>query len=102
MLTLNFVLCDQISQFINCYAPHWKLSKIEIKLSTKPWITKDILAYIRYRDKQLHPNLISLHKNSGTVVKDIKASKSNTIRSTFCVTVTGIIFKKSDVELDQS
>ena len=45
------VFYDQISQFINCYAPHKKVSKHEIKLSTKPWITKDILAKIRYRGK---------------------------------------------------
>ena len=42
---------DQISHFINSHVPRRKLSKHEIKLSTKPWITKHILAKIRYRDK---------------------------------------------------
>ena len=42
---------DQISQFINSHLPRRKVFKREIKLSTKPWITKSILAKIRYRDK---------------------------------------------------
>ena len=45
------ILYDQISQFINSHVPRRKLSKREIKLSTKPWITKPIFAKIRYRDK---------------------------------------------------
>ena len=45
------IFCDQISQFINSHVPRRKLSKREIKLSTKPCITKPILAKIRYRDK---------------------------------------------------
>ena len=44
------IFYDQISQFINSHVPRRKLSKREIKLSTKPWITKPILAKIRYRD----------------------------------------------------
>ena len=43
---------DRMSQFINSHVPRRKVSKREIKLSTKPWITKPILANIRYRDKQ--------------------------------------------------
>ena len=84
MLALNlmFFMNDQISQFINCHAPCRKLSKHEIKLSTKAWITKDILAKIRYRhklysqimkSKQPDPNLIYLHKKfRKSVVKDIE------------------------------
>ena len=86
MLALNlmFFMNDQISQFINCHAPCRKLSKHEIKLSTKAWITKDILAKIRYRhklysqimnskNKQPDPNLIYLHKKfRKSVVKDIE------------------------------
>ena len=84
MLALNlmFFMNDQISQFINCYAPCRKLSEHEIKLSTKAWITKDILAKIRYRhkfysqimkSKQPDPNLIYLHKKfRKSVVKDIE------------------------------
>ena len=42
------IFYDQISQFINYQVnvPRRKLSKREIKLSTKPWITKHILAKI--------------------------------------------------------
>ena len=65
------------------------LSKREIKLSTKPWITKPILAKIRYRDKlyskiirckHSNPNLIYLHNS---VVKDAKASKSDYFKNYF-------------------
>ena len=41
------ILYHQISQFINSHVPRRKLSKHEIKSSTKPWITKPILAKIR-------------------------------------------------------
>ena len=44
------IFYDQISQFINSHVQRRKLSKREIKLSTKLWITKPILAKIRYRD----------------------------------------------------
>ena len=95
MLALNlmFFMNDQISQFINCHAPCRKLSKHEIKLSTKAWITKDILAKIRYRhklysqimkSKQPDPNLIYLHKKfRNSVVKHIKASKSYYLKNYF-------------------
>ena len=81
------ILYDQISQFINSHVPRGKLSKREIKLSTKPWITKPIFAKIRYRNKlyskiirckHANPNLIYLHKKfRNSVVKDVKASKSD-------------------------
>ena len=45
------IFYDQISQFINSHVPCRKLSEREIELSTTPWITKPILAKIRYRDK---------------------------------------------------
>ena len=95
MLALNlmFFMNDQISQFINCHAPCRKLSKHEIKLSTKAWITKDILAKIRYRhklysqimkSKQPDPNLLYLHKKfRNSVVKHIKASKSYYLKNYF-------------------
>ena len=38
------IFYDQISQFTNYHVPRRKLSKREIKLSVKPWITKHILA----------------------------------------------------------
>ena len=44
--TKSDIFYDQISQFINYHVPRRKLSKREIKLSTKPWITKHILAKI--------------------------------------------------------
>ena len=45
------IFYDQISQFINSHVPRRKLSKRKIKLSTKPWITQEILAKLQYRDK---------------------------------------------------
>ena len=81
------IFYDQISQFINSHVPRRKLSKHEIKLSTKPWIAKPILAKIRYRDKLYskiigckysNPNLIYLNKKfRNSVVKDVKESKSD-------------------------
>ena len=56
MQTLNLIFFyDQISQFINSHVPQRKLSKREIKLSTKPWITQEILAKMQYRDKGHFP-----------------------------------------------
>ena len=87
------IFYDQISQFINSHVPRRKLSKREIRLSTKPWITKHILVKIRYRDKlyskiirckHSNPNLIYLHKKfRNSVVKDVKASKSDYFRNSF-------------------
>ena len=104
------IFYDQISQFINSHVPRRKLSKREIKLSTKPWITKPILAKIRPRDKPYskiirckhsNPNLIYLHKNSGIVLsKMLKQANLIISRITFCVIRT--IWKKSGLELDQS
>ena len=45
------IFYDQISQFVNSHVPRRKLFKCEIKLSTKPWITQEILAKIQYKDK---------------------------------------------------
>ena len=74
------IFYDQISQFINFHVPYRKLSKREIKLSTKPWIAKEILAKMQYKVylqvpkcSQLDPNLILLYKElRNSVVKDIK------------------------------
>ena len=62
-------------------------SSPNVKLSNKPWITKPILAKIRYRDKLYskiigckysNPNLIYLNKKfRNSVVKDVKESKSD-------------------------
>ena len=83
----------QTSQFISSHVPRRKLSKREIKLSTKPWITKEILAKIQYRDKvysqvlecnQPDPNLTLLYKKlRNSVVKDIKLCKSNYLKNYF-------------------
>ena len=87
------IFYDQISQFINSHVPRRQLSKREIKLLTKPWITKPILAKIRYKDKPYskiirckhsNPNLIYLHKKfRNSVVKDVKASKSDYFKNYF-------------------
>lgn len=100
---------DQISQFINSHVPHRTLSKREIKLFTKPWITRPVLAKIQYRDKlyskiircnHSNPNLIYLHKKfRNSVVKDVKTSKSAYfINYLFC----NNNMKKSGLELGQS
>ena len=78
---------DKISHLVNVHVPFKKLFKHEIKLSTKPWIPKDILAKIRHWEKlysrinkckQPNPNLMALHKQfRNSVVKDIKASKAD-------------------------
>ena len=39
------------SNCVNTHAPHRKLSKREVKLKAKPWLTKRILKKIKYRDK---------------------------------------------------
>ena len=79
-----------LSMFM-CHAK--KLFKHEIKLSTKPWITNEILAKIRHRDKiysyinkckQPNSNLIALPtKIRNSVVKDIKASNTNYLQNYF-------------------
>lgn len=38
------IFYDQIPQLINSHVPRRKLSKREIKLSIRPWISKEILA----------------------------------------------------------
>ena len=108
----KFDICyDQISQFINSHASRRKLSKREIELSATPWITKPILAKIRYRDK-LHskiirckhsnPSLIYLHKKfRNSVVKDVKVSKSDNFKNYF-LCYKNNYEKKSGLELDQS
>ena len=46
----NFFL-DKTTEFISNHAPLRKLSKRELKLQSKPWIDKDILALIKQREK---------------------------------------------------
>lgn len=63
MQIVNLIFYDQISQFITPHVPRGKLSKYEIKLSSKPCITKEILAKKQYRDTvysqvQPDPNLV--------------------------------------------
>ena len=45
------VFYDQINSIFMKHVPYKKLSKKEVKLSSKPWITKQILAKMKYRDK---------------------------------------------------
>lgn len=65
------------------------VSKKEVKISSKPWITKEIFAKMKYRDnlyskllksKQPNPNLYYLNKKfRNRVDKDMKDSKTNGI-----------------------
>ena len=80
------VFYDQINSIFMKHVPYKKLSKKEVKLSSKPWITKQILAKMKYRDKlylkilkskQQNPNLPYLYKKfRNRLVKDMKESKS--------------------------
>ena len=94
--TIFDIFYDRISQFMNCHVPRRKLSKHEIKLCTKPWITKPIVAKIRYRDKlyskiirckHSNPNLIYFHKKfrNSVVTKMLKRASLIISRITVCV-----------------
>ena len=78
---------DQIDSVCKIHVPYKKLTKKEVKISSKPWITKKILAKMKYRDKlyskllkckQPNPNLNYLYKKfRNRVVKDLKDSKTS-------------------------
>ena len=77
---------DQIDFVCKVHVPYKRLSKKEVKISSKPWITKEIFAKMKYRDKlyskllkskQPNPNLHYLYKKfRNRVVKDLKDSKT--------------------------
>ena len=77
---------DQIDSVCKKHVPDKRLSKKEVKISSKPWITREIFAKMQYRDKlcskllkskQPDPNLHYLYtKFRNRVVKDLKDSKS--------------------------
>ena len=78
---------DQVDSVCKVYVPYKRLSKKEVKISSKPWITKEIFAKMKYRDKlyskllkskQPNPNLHYLHKKfRNRVVTDLKDSKTS-------------------------
>ena len=79
---------DQIDSICKKHVPYKRLSKKEVKqISSKPWITKNIFAKMKFRDKlyskllkskQPNPNLHYLYKKfRNRVVKDLKDSKSS-------------------------
>jgi len=62
---------DHIYSVCKKHVPYKRLSKKEVKISSKPWITREILAKMNYRDKlyskllkskQPDPNLRYLYK----------------------------------------
>lgn len=75
------IFYDNVSSCVNKYIHKRKLSKNEIKLSSKPWINKDIRKMMKTRDK-LYSRLIkkghdddvsSLFKKfRNRIVKDIR------------------------------
>ena len=71
---------DQIDFVCKVHVPYKRLSKKEVKISSKPWITKEIFAKMKYRDK-LYSKLLNLHylykKFRNRVVKDLKDSKTS-------------------------
>ena len=77
---------NQIDSVCKKHVPYKRLSKKEVKISSKPWINREILAKMNYRDKlyskllkckQPDPNLRYLYKKfRNKVVKDLKDSKS--------------------------
>ena len=78
---------DQIDSVCKVHVPCKRLSKKELKISCKPWITKEIFAKMKYRDKlhskllkskQPNPNLHYLYKKfRNRIVKDMKDSKTS-------------------------
>lgn len=78
---------DQIDSICKKHVPYKRLSKKEVKISSKPWITKKFFAKMKFRDKlyskllkskQPNPNLHYLYKKfRNRVVKDLKDSKSS-------------------------
>ena len=77
---------DQIDSVCKVHGPKKRLSKKEVKISSKPGITKEIFATMKYSDnlyskllksKQPNPNLHYLYKKfTNRVVKDMKDSKT--------------------------
>ena len=77
---------DQIDSVCKVHVPYKMLSKKEVKISSKPWITKEILAKMKYRDKlyskllkskQPNPNLHYIYnKFRNRVDKNLKDSKT--------------------------
>ena len=77
---------DQIDSVCKVHGPKKRLSKKEVKISSKPGITKEIFATMKYSDNlyskllksnQPNPNLHYLYKKfTNRVVKDMKDSKT--------------------------
>ena len=80
------LIYDQIDSVCKVHVPKKRLSKKEVKISSKPGITKEIFATMKYSDnlyskllksKQPNPNLHYLYtKFTNRVVKDMKDSKT--------------------------
>jgi len=78
---------DQIDSVSKKHVPYKRLSKKEVKISSKSWITRQIFAKMKYGDKlyskllkskQPDPNLHYLYKKlRNRIVKDLKDSKSS-------------------------
>lgn len=83
------LLYDEVDSACKVHVPKKRLSKKEVKISSKPWITKEIFAKMKHRDnlyskllksKQPNPNLYYLNKKfRNRVDKDMKDSKTNGI-----------------------
>ena len=77
---------DQIDSVCKKHVPYKRLSKKEVNISSKPWVTREIFAKMKYGDKlysklvkskQPVPNLHYLYKKfRNRVVKELKDSKS--------------------------
>lgn len=78
---------NEIDSVCKKHVPYKRLSKKEVKISSKSWITRQIFAKMKYRDKlyskllkskQPDPNLHYLYKKfRNRIVKDLKDSKSS-------------------------
>ena len=83
------LLYDEVDSVCKVHVPKKRLSKKEVKISSKPWITKEIFSKMKYKDnlyskllksKQPNPNLYYLCKKfRNRVDKDMKDSKTNGI-----------------------
>lgn len=79
------VFYDKVSSYVHYHVPRRKLSKREIKLKFKPWISQEILKKMKYRDK-LYSQLLNkpqdldlkylYNKVRNKIVNDLRNNKT--------------------------
>ena len=61
MASLIFSMTKSTLSAKNMSLPYKKLSKKEVKISSKPWITKEILAKMNYIETNFIPNYLKVN-----------------------------------------